>query len=155
MLRVALLVLAAVGASVLLGRGGAAEGASACTAGVRTVGGATVRTFCGPASATAKAGGRTFHFSGGTCAVEQGYLTVNIGAITLPPAKPKLAYLGIDVKPPKAGAHANQIVSWQVPGKRYSLLPGRVVVQAGLKGGSFSGPVLGGGGAGSGTFTCG
>jgi hypothetical protein len=128
-------------------------GASACTAGVRTVGGATVRTFCGPAKATAKIGSKTFHFTGGTCAVEQGMFTVNIGSITLGAGKPKYAYFGLDAKPPKAGAHPNQIVSWQFAGQRYSLLPVKVVLDAGLHSGSFSGSVLTGG-SGSGTFTC-
>ena len=151
MLRVVPVVLAAAAAAVLLGRAGAAAG---CTAGVRTVGGATVRTFCGPAKATAKIGGQTFRFSGGSCAVEGGYFTVNIGSITLPPAKPKFAYFGMDVKPPKAGTHPSQILSWQEPGKRYSLLPVTVTVKPGLKSGTFTGKVLGGTGTGSGSFTC-
>jgi hypothetical protein len=141
-------VLAALAAIALPG-----AGASACTAGVRTVGGLTVRTFCGPAKATAKIGSKTFHFSGGTGAVEQGMFTVNIGSITLGAGKPKFAYFGLDAKPPKAGAHPNQIVSWQFGGQRYSLLPVKVVLNAGLHSGSFSGSVLTGG-SGSGTFTC-
>ena len=146
-----LLVLAALTALAAVALPGA--GASACTAGVRTVGGATVRTFCGPAKATAKIGSKTFHFTGGQCAVEQGMLTVNIGSITLGLGKPKYAYFGLDAKPPKAGAHPNQVVSWQFGGRRYSLLPVKVVLNAGLHSGSFSGSVLTGG-SGSGTFTC-
>jgi hypothetical protein len=142
----------AVVAAVALGRAGAAT--TGCKAAVHTVGGATVRTFCGSAKATARIGGTTFRFSGGSCAVEGGYFTVNIGSITLPPAKPKFAYFGMDVKPPKAGAHPNQIVSWQEPGKRYSLLPVSVTVKPGLKGGTFTGKVLGGTGTGSGSFSC-
>ena len=126
---------------------------SSCTAGVSTVGGAKVRTFCGPAKATAKTAGMTFRFSGGRCEVTQGFFTVNIGSITLPPAKAKLMYLGIDVKPPRAGVHHNQIVSWQVPGKGYSILGATVTVSAGLKSGTFSGRVIGGGAA-TGSFSC-
>src|SRR5258708_14281062 len=118
---------------------------SSCTAGVRTVGGAKVRTFCGAAKATAKTAGKTFSFSGGQCEVSQGFFTVNIGSITLPPAKAKFAYLGIDVKPPRAGVHHNQIVSWQVPGKGYSILGATGTVGAGLKSGTFRGRVVGGG----------
>jgi hypothetical protein len=143
-----LIVLATAAAVALPG-----AGASACAAGVRTVGGATVRTFCGPAKATAKIGSKTFHFTGGTCAIEQGMFTLNIGSITLGTGKPKFAYFGLDAKPPKAGAHPNQVVSWQFGGHSYSLLPVKVVLNARLHSGSFSGSVLTGG-SGSGTFTC-
>ena len=125
-----------------------------CTAGVRTEGGATVRTFCGPARAIAKAGGKTFHFAGGVCAISRGIFTVNIGSITLGHVKPKFAYLGIDAQPPRAGTHRNQIVSWQEPGKSYSILSATVVLKAGLKGGSFSGTLFTGGGKATGSFTC-
>jgi hypothetical protein len=148
-----------VGAAVVVavaavgGRAAASPRSSACTAGTHTVSGATVRTFCGPAHATVKTAGRTFTFSTGQCALSGGYFSVNIGSITLPPAKPKFTYLGIDVKPAKAGAHSNQIVSWQVPGTSYSILGASVTVGPGLKSGSFSGRVLTGGTA-SGSFSC-
>ena len=150
------LLLAAVGllaAAAVAGTAPAGTRSASCTAGVRTVGGAKVRTFCGPATATAKTAGRTFRFSGGQCQVSQGFFTVNIGSITLPPPKPKFAYLGIDVKPARAGAHQNQIVSWQVPGKSFSILGATVTVSAGLKGGTFSGRLIGGGSA-TGSFSC-
>jgi hypothetical protein len=143
-------LLAGVG---LAGSALAGPRSSSCTAGVHTVGGANVRTFCGPAKATAKTAGKTFSFSGGQCSVTQGYFTVNIGSITLPPAKAKFAYLGIDVKPPRAGVHRNQIVSWQVPGKGYSIIGATVTVRAGLKSGTFAGRVIGGGNA-TGSFSC-
>ena len=150
------LLLAAVGLLTGVGlAGNALAGArsSSCTAGVSTVGGAKVRTFCGPAKAIAKTAGKTFRFSGGQCAVSQGFFTVNIGSITLPPAKAKFTYLGIDVKVPRAGVHHNQIVSWQVPGKGYSILGATVTVSAGLKSGTFSGRVIGGGAA-TCSFSC-
>ena len=124
-----------------------------CSAGVHTVGGASVRTFCGPAHATVHAAGKTLHFTGGQCEISGGYFTVNIGSITIGSSSPKFTYLGIDVKPPKAGSHSSQIVSWQTPGKRASVLPATVVVNAGLKSGTFSGPLLGGGSA-TGSFSC-
>jgi hypothetical protein len=155
-IRQRLLLLAVAG--VLAGDGFAGDAlgvkrAPSCTIGVRTVGGATVRTFCGPAKATARTGGTTFTFSGGQCAVSQGYFTVNIGSITLPPHKAKFSYLGIDVKPARAGAHRNQIVSWQVPGKGYSILGATVTVGAGLKSGTFAGRLTSGGTA-TGSFGC-
>jgi hypothetical protein len=120
---------------------------------VRTVYGATVEIFCGPAQATAKAVGKTFSFSGGECAVSGGYFTVNVGSTTMPPVKPKFVYLGIFVKPARAGTHANQIVSWQIPGTGYSLRGATVTVNAGLTGGSFTGRLLNGASA-SGSFRC-
>ena len=154
MLRAAAIALAVLAAAAVLGRAGATTRSASCAAGVHTAAGATVRTFCGPAKATAKIGSQTFRFSGGSCTVEGGYFNVNVGSITLPPAKPKFAYLGIDVKPPRPGTHPNQVVAWQEPGKRYGLLPVSVTVKPGLKGGTFTGKVLGGAGTGSGTFTC-
>jgi len=147
-----------VGVAVMaVGAGGgnavAGTHSAACTAGVHTVSGAKVRTFCGPARGTAKGGGKTFTFSGGRCAVSQGFFTVNIGSITLPPAKPKFVYLGIDAQPPRAGVHHNQIASWQVPGKGYSILGATVTLSANLKSGTFAGRLLSGGTA-SGTFSC-
>jgi hypothetical protein len=112
-----------------------------------------VRAFCGPARATVKAAGKTFTFANGTCTLSGGYFNVNLGSITLPPAKPRFTYLGIDVKPPHAGTYSNQIVSWQEPGRGYSVVGGTVTVNAGLKGGSFSGQLLTGGAA-SGVFSC-
>ena len=151
------LLVAAVAFVVAVGSvGNALAGmrSASCTAGVRTVGGATVRTFCGPARATVKAAGKTFVFSGGQCTVSSGFFTVNVGSITLgPQSKPKFAYLGIDVKPPRAGLHRNQVVSWQVPGKGYALIGATVTVSAGLKGGTFTGRLIGGGTA-TGLFSC-
>ena len=40
---------------------------------MKTVGGATVRTFCGPAKAVVKVGGKTLHFKGGKCETLSGY----------------------------------------------------------------------------------
>jgi hypothetical protein len=142
-----------VAAAVLSAGALAGLRSAACTAGVHTVAGATVRSFCGPARGTAKAAGTTFSFSGGQCSLAGGYFTVNIGSITLPPAKPKFSYLGIDVKPPQAGTHPNQIVTWQAPGRGYSVNGATVTITAGMKGGSFTGQLLTGGTA-SGSFTC-
>jgi hypothetical protein len=140
-------------ASICVGSVLASPRSANCTGGTHTVAGATIRTFCGPARGSAHAAGKTFTFSGGQCAVSQGFFSVNIGSITLPPAKPKSIYLGIDVKPAQAGAHANQIVSWQVPGTDYSIIGANVTVSPGLGGGSFSGRLATGGTA-SGSFSC-
>ena len=149
-----LLALALLAAAVTAVGASASTKTATCSAGTKTVGGVSVRTFCGPAHATVHAGGKTLQFSGGNCSISGGMLAVNIGSITLGTGKPKYTYFGLDVNPPKAGSHAGQVVSWQTPGKRASLIPGTVVVAAGLKSGTFSGPVFGGGGTATGSFTC-
>ena len=126
----------------------------ACTAGVQTIGGATVRTFCGPAKATLRLGARTYVFTGGECARSGNKLAVNIGTITLGPS-PKSRYFGVLVSgATHDGTFPNQIVSWQFPGKGGGLAGGKVTLSGGQTKGTFAGPVTSGGG-GSGTFTCG
>jgi hypothetical protein len=148
------LFLAAFGACAFFASTATAgDTSAACTPGVRSSGGVTFRTFCGPAHATAKTGGKTFRFAGGNCEVVGGFFTVNIGTVSLGARKPKYAYFGIDVQPPKAGAHSNQIVTFSFAGKRYSVLRASVVVKSGLHSGTFSGTVLTGGRA-TGSFSC-
>jgi len=148
-------LLAGIAAAGYLGGSSAGARETACTAGVHNVGGVKVRTFCGPAKATAHVSGKTFHFHGGKCELSGGYFTVNIGSITIagPGVKPKFSYLGIDVKPPRPGLHHNQVVSWSVPGKGYTLFGATVTVKSGLKGGTFTGHLIVGGN-GSGSFSC-
>ena len=130
-----------------------APGRPACTAGVHTLGGATVRTFCGPAKATLHLGTRTYVFTGGECARAGNKLGINIGTITLGPS-PKSRYFGVLVSgATHDGTFTNQIVSWQFPGKGGGLAGAKVTLSGGQTKGTFSGSVIRGGTA-SGTFTC-
>ena len=71
---------------------------TACTAGVKTVGGATERTFCGPAKATIKVGSKSFTIVQGTCTATSAYLSVNIGTVVPGrTTKNKPNYFGLDV----------------------------------------------------------
>src|SRR5205085_1798103 len=152
--RLRVIVVAALAAAALFAAAASGRpGSAACTPGVKSSGSVTYRTFCGPAHATAKVGGKTFTFSGGTCAKLGGIFTVNLGTISLGAPKPKYPYFGLNVSPPQAGAHAGQLVAFSVPGKRYSLLHATVTLKAGLRGGTFSGAVFSGGTA-SGSFSC-
>lgn len=114
-----------------------------------------LRRFCGPARATVTIERKTFHLSGGRCQILDGgrLFTVNIGAVGPWTSKPKYAYFGADVRPPKAGIHIGQGVAIAVAGKRYSLPHTTVTVKTSLRGGTFSGAVVGHGAA-SGSFTC-
>lgn len=132
-----------------------APGRTLCTPGVRTVGGVTYRTFCGPAKATLHAGGQTYAFAGGNCARTGTTFTINIGTITLPPGSPKYRYFGITVFTGHDGTFANAAITWQFPGgRRGSLISTKVVLSGGRTKGTFSGRLLGASGTGSGTFRC-
>ena len=147
------LTLVAAAALAALALAAQAPARPACTAGVHTLGGATVRTFCGPAKATLRLGTRTYVFAGGECARSGTTLGLNIGTITLG-GTPKSRYFGLLVsRATHDGRFTNQIVSWQFPGKGGGLAGAKVTLSGGQKKGSFSGSVIGGGTA-SGTFSC-
>jgi hypothetical protein len=129
---------------------------AACTAGVKTVGGANVRTFCGPAKATVKIGGKTLSFKNGKCEKLSGYYTVNIGSITLPLAKPKYSYFGLTTTKKRGGTYSVKDVPlvWQTPGKRFALWKGSVKISSSMKSGTFSGTTLEGSQKASGSWSC-
>jgi len=140
------------------GPGGASSaGSTSCTAGVKTVGGATQRTFCGPAKATVKIGGKTLRFSGGKCEKLGGFYTVNIGTITLPPSKPKSMYFGFTTTKKRGGRYkvfGNVTVAWETPGTRYALGNGTVKISSSMKRGSFAGTTILASQKATGSWTC-
>ena len=121
----------------------------ACTAGAT----GKSRTFCGPAHATLKDGGKTYTFKGGSCATTGSMWTLNIGTITLS-GTPKHKYFGITVFGKKAGKYTADVVAWQFPGKHGSLIKTTVTLKT-LKSGTFSGTNVLGGGKATGSFACG
>jgi len=68
-----------------------------CTAGVRTVGGALERTFCGPATVSVSVNGRGYKLSQGSCVATPSYITVNIGVWSAQRTGRKPNYFGLDV----------------------------------------------------------
>ena len=148
-----LALLAAIAAALAVtAQAGARE---TCTAGVRTAGGVTYRTFCGPAKATLRFGGKTYLFTGGSCDSTTSTFTINLGTITLPPGKPKYRYFGITVFTGKDGTFTNQAVGWQFPnGKHNALFHAKIKLTGGRKHGIFSGTTLADQKPGSGTFSC-
>jgi hypothetical protein len=149
--------LAPIAATALaaLAFGAQASAGESCTAGVRTAGGVTYRTFCGKARATVHFGGKTYRFVGGSCDSTPSTFTINIGTITLPPGKPKYRYFGMTVVTAKDGTFTNQAVGWQFPnGAHNALFDATVKLQGGRKRGSFAGTTLTDRRRGFGTFSC-
>jgi hypothetical protein len=146
------LALAVVGlspaAAVWAGRSVAAPAhAAGCSPGVNKLKGEDARVFCGPARATVKFAGKTYHFENGLCQKTPGgggfgiEFTVNIGIEELPPPTPrKFSYFGVGLDKAKGGVYRNQAVGISVPGTRgLSPLENKVTVSANLKKGSFTG----------------
>jgi hypothetical protein len=150
-MRAALFVLAAAGASLVASSCGSAR--AACTPGTHT----TYRTFCGPAHATLKVGGKTLSFTGGSCQVSGSTFSINIGTVMFPPGKPKYDYFEISVRAEKGGTYTNQTVDWQLPRVDDRVLANATIkLAADRKSGSFSGLMIQSprAPAGSGTFSC-
>ncbi|HEY1368703.1 MAG TPA: hypothetical protein VGF23_16390 [Gaiellaceae bacterium] len=129
---------AAVGAIVAPGAGARA----ACTAGVRTIGDAPARVFCGPATATVQLGARTYRFAEGAC-LTGAQFTVNIGTKTFSPSS-KLAYFGLVVEGQHDGRYTGKAVlfgfdSGKVHASLSTTRPATVVLHGGLHRGSFAG----------------
>ena len=149
-------LVAAVAGLAALAAVGHASARQACTAGTQSSGGVTYRTFCGPAHATLKVGGKTLAFTTGSCQMSSSIFSINIGTITLPPGKPKYDYFGITVMAKKGGTYSNQSVTWQLPhGKAGSVVYATIKLAGNRKSGTFSGQVLGTSGKGTGSFSCG
>ncbi len=142
------LVLLAVACVALAAVAHASARVAACTPGIKPGG----RTYCGPARATLKVGGKRYLFRGGNCKISGGTWLLNIGTITLI-GTPKHTYLGITVFSRKPGKRS-AAVSWQLQGKTKSLRNAFVTLARGLRKGTFTGSVIPGGGKASGSFRC-
>jgi hypothetical protein len=148
------LALAAAAALAALAWTTQASSRPACTAGVRTTGGVTDRTFCGPARATVHIGRATYVFSGGSCSTTGGAFAINIGTITLPPGKPKYRHFGSTVFTTHDGTYENQAASWQLPTGAHNSLFHVQLTLGGLKRGTFAGTTLADHVKSTGTFHC-
>jgi hypothetical protein len=142
----------------------AGNATTACTAGQTSVAGVSYESFCGPAKATVKAGGKTLSFTNGQCQIKPQSLTVNIGSAILGSQKPAKPYFGFDVgkvggatfggKAATAdGTYSNLSVAFNANGTRYLVLRATVTLKNNRKAGTFSGSLLTGGAA-SGSFSC-
>jgi len=155
------IVIAAAFAAATASSGRAA---ATCTAGVHPFGGTSARTFCGPASATVVVGGKTLHFSGGTCERGAAYVAVNIGTVVLgTTTRQKPDYFGLVVgkapliggTPAKSdGTYKPQVLTANHAGKGYAILHSTLQLQANRTRGTFSGTPYGSTSKVTGTFSC-
>lgn len=151
-LLVSLIAVTAAGAAGTLG--------AAAPCGVQQVGGATVRTWCGPAKATVTWGGRTVKLEGGQCSLTTAsglaLFAVNAGRYTVPRAKPRFTSFsaaGSDLKP---GTYEYWLINFQTPGKQWTLRPSttRVTITARARKGTFTGTLYEGGQTAKGSWSC-
>lgn len=132
--------------------------------GPKQMGGATVRTWCGPAQVTVSWAGKTLTVKGGSCAIDtslgEPYFVLNAGRYTVPPAKPKATAFSAaqgNPAPLKAGSTLSVwLISFQTPGKQYLLRATTAKVKIMTSGGrkaTFTGR-LDSGGKVTGAWTC-
>ena len=150
------LFLALIAATVAAGAG-TPQAAAPC--GVQQVGGATVRTWCGPAKATVTWGGKTVSIKSGACTLDTVFglemFAINVGRYTVPRATPKFSSFsaaGSDVAP---GTYPNWLINFQTPGKQWTLQPTntKVTITKGARKGTFTGKLYEGGTA-KGSWSC-
>jgi hypothetical protein len=143
------LALSLAAAGVWAGSSPATPSAARCTEGMATMKGADVRVFCGPARATVKFAGKTYHIKSGRCQKASGggfgiAFVLNVGLQQLPPPSPsapaKFSYFGVDLEKAKGGTYTNQAIGISIAGKpNLSPLENKVVVSKNLKKGTFTG----------------
>ena len=82
-------------------------------------------------------------------------VTVNTGRFTVPPAKPKARAFSACGSHLKAGTYPNWLISFQTPGKSWTLRASKttVTITKGARKGTFSGALYEGGKA-KGSWTC-
>lgn len=159
-----LVAAVAATAAALAWTGAGAATSAGCKAGMTTYNGASARAFCGPATATVHAGGKTFTIRQGSCDKGAKYVSVNIGEIVLgKTSKPKPEYFGLNIGkiPYLGGAPASHdgtyhsgVVAVVHAGKGYGLrAQARVTLTNGRSRGTFSATVLTGGVV-TGSFRC-
>jgi hypothetical protein len=127
------IVAAALAAATAVAAGAAAAPTRvACTPGPSTIGGKSAMTFCGPAKATVKVGGKTYSFQGGSCTKTSKYVNVNIGTVLYGAAKQKQPYFAVLIgnypganpgtrAAPKDGTYGGGLVVVRYQGKSWDL----------------------------------
>jgi hypothetical protein len=152
--RVALVGAIAVAAVSTPGIGrGAAVG---CAPGLHrvTVAGQPAFEFCGAARAVVQFRGRSLRFSNGLCRGAAGAFTVNIGTFVPGLRTGKPPYFAITAHSAVPGRQRNAAVGFTWRGRGYAVADQLVLLDPGLRGGRFSGRVLGTASRVTGAFTC-
>jgi hypothetical protein len=157
---VAAAALLTVGATTATGPSSAAE----CKTRNTTYGGVRARTYCGPASAVIKIGGRTLRYRGGSCMRNRVAIELGIGTVILDPKDPKRTLprsfgisvgriFGIGEPALRDGSYDSVIVAYVDRGKRYASFEAAAELGGGRTRGTFTGRLLTGETI-SGSFRC-
>lgn len=152
--------LLAMGATTAAGESATA----ACTSGNTTYGGVRARTYCGPASAVVKIGGRTLSYRGGSCMRNGVAIELGIGTVILDAKEPKGSLprsfgisvgriFGIGKAAPRDGTYSSVMIAFVDRGKRYASMQGKALLGGGRSRGTFTGRLLTGEAV-SGSFRC-
>ena len=112
-----------------------------------------MNTFCnGPATVKAFVSGKEYDLSGGTCSLENGVLTVNLGVVsTADLGGPKPDYFGLTT-PAGSGHFTNAALTLTVGGKAYDLTSNSGDFTPAS--GTFTGAAAGDPAPVTGSFTC-
>jgi hypothetical protein len=150
-------------AVLTVGAASADSGASNVACGNTTYKGARARTYCGPATATVKLGGRTLTYRGGSCMRNSVAIELGIGTVILDSKDPKPLprsfgisvgrIFGIGKPAPKDGNYASVMIAYVDKGKRYASMQGKATLAGGRTRGSFTGKLITGEAV-SGAFRC-
>ena len=160
----AVLLIALAGAVCGAASGREPARSTVCKAGLRTIGGALARTFCGSATAGVRIGGKTLAFSQGNCVKTPKYVSVNIGTVVLGRTKARQPnYFGLDIgripgsRSPPAGKdgtyRSGTVLTVEYGGKSYDVLSGIASLQGHRSHGTFKGKTFLGQAL-TGTFHC-
>jgi hypothetical protein len=150
--RFAIAVTAAAAGAASLGVSAGTSAGEACVEGQRMAGNAKLITWCGPATAKLKAGGKLYTFRGGRCRTSFGVFLVSIGTKTVD-GPPRSRYFGLGIPAKRDGTYdAFLQIDFQTNGKEYSLLNERVTIAGNMTRGTFTGSLDGARATGS--FRC-
>ena len=157
-------VAAVVIAVVVAGGSVATAHSTSCNAGVRQLNGVPARTFCGPAAARIRIGGKTFVFAEGNCVATQQFVSINIGTVVLgQTTRHQPNYFGLDIgRIPGSGSpparqdgsyRSGTVLTVEYADKSYDVVSGVATLQGHrsrgtIRGNTFSGQAL------TGTFHC-
>jgi hypothetical protein len=150
-----LVVIAGLGTALTLAASAFAspQHAASCVAGVKKINGVNARTFCGPAKATVRVGGRTVVYKGGECSKSSFGWSINVGTAVLGSLTRKPEYFGLAASA-KPGVQTKVTVAVVHSGKAFAVSAGTLSLKPGLKSGTFSGEVFGESTRLTGSFTC-
>jgi hypothetical protein len=159
------LALLATVALLTVGAATSAAGAatSACTGGQTTYQGFRARTWCGPATAVVKVGGRTLQYRGGSCTRTPVALELGIGTGIVDAKDPKVLprnfgisvgrIFGVGKAASRDGVFQSVALAYVDGGKRYASLKAEATLAGGRTRGTFTGRLLTGQPI-SGSFRC-